>query len=774
MLLNNRSFIFFILFSQLFTYALAEETLYLEIIINGRNTNHVAQIIRKENDWEISAVDFSALGLQLEFGGREKFLLGSLGITDIRYDSEFQRLFITVPGSLLPLQYFNANNPSYAGTKPRRDMGAFVNYNLVSIAGNADVRLTSAWHELHFFKNDFYVVSNGIAQSNNDRYSTSGYTRFETYYKADNEDSMQSLTIGDVINATPNWGRSIRLAGIRISRDYDLNPSLITYPLPEFYGESALPGSVDLIINNQLRWRDQVTSGPFLINMMPYMSGAGIAQVVTTNPQGQQLQQSLSFYVTNELLAPGMLDYDLTIGFRRKNFGFESNSYANLPITSTSIRYGFNKYLTPQLLMQAGDGIHLAGAGLTFLVGSLGVVDIAAAASDYYLYQSDLNEHGKQASISYDYTYKKIGINASHLRRYGNYRDLGTQNEISLSNTLNLIQSQISFSFHDNRLGGFNVGYFRTVNRENVARSILNFSWSQYFYSGLSTFLSINRSLFEKRENTINFTLSFPLGARGQTSGSTQRNTNGELHNQVQAMSNAPYSGGFGWGLSADDSDEKNRYIEGDWRTKYIDASISAYRSGNQTQYMGTLDGALIYMEGDIYATRFVNDAFAIVDAGEKNVPVMFGHQLIGRTDSNGKLLVPDLNSYLENRLAIDPMLLPANAIIDSIEQLVVPRRKGGIHVEFPVRFSQSALVKVITIKNQPLPAGAILMERDSEKNHTTGWDGEVYLENLDAPLVLYWAEGECFITLQPAADSSLALPRLGPFVCEPATERQQ
>lgn len=773
MLLKNKIYLAFILVSHAYRYAWADETLYLEIIVNGRNTHHVAQITHVDKDWKIAARDLAALGLDLDINQTEPILLSSIHITDVTYDAQLQRLLVNVPSNMLPIQYFKANIPSYSDSKPRRDAGFFINYNIVSITGNRDEDISTAWHELHFFKNDFYAVSNGIFQSSSEKYSTSGYTRFETYYQKDDEVTMQSLTIGDVINATPSWGRSIRLAGIRFSRDYELNPSLITYPLPEFYGESALPGSVDLIVNNQLRWRDQVTSGPFLINMVPYMSGAGVAQVITTNPQGQQFQQSVNFYVTNELLAPGMIDYDLTIGFRRKNFGFESNSYAELPITSASIRYGFNKYLTPQILVQAGEGLHLAGAGFTFLVGSRGVLDIAAAASGYYGYQSGIDERGKQASISYNYVYKKIGINASYLRRSGDYRDLGTQNENLLDSGLNTTQAQISASFHDNLLGGFNIGYFRLVNRDDTTRSILNFSWSRYFYGGLTTFLSINRSLFEKRENSLSFTLSFPLGANGQASASAQRNTEGEWQHQVQAMKNAPYAGGFGWGFSADDSKEKNRYIEGDWRTRYVDASVSAYLSGDQKQYTGTLDGSLIFMDGNIYATRFVNDAFAIVDADQKDVPVMFGHQFIGKTNSDGKLLVPDLNSYLENRLAIDPMHLPANAIIDSMEQLVIPRRKGGVHVEFPIRYSQSALVNVVTRDNQPLPAGAVLMERDSEKNYTTGWDGEVYLENLDVPLVLYWADGECFITLQPSTDPNLALPRLGPFMCEPAMERR-
>lgn len=772
MLLRNKISLAFILAAHAHNYAWGDETLYLEMVVNGRNTHHIAEITHIDKDWKIAVNDLSFLGLEIDINKTGSILLSSIHITDVTYDAATQRLFINVPNNMLPMQYFKANNPTYSDSRPRRDTGMLINYNIVSTTGNRDNNISTAWYELHFFKHDFYAVSNGIVHSSSDKYSTSGYTRFETFYQKDDEATMQSLMIGDVINATPSWGRSIRLAGIRFSRDYELNPSLITYPLPEFYGESALPGSVDLIINNELRWREQVTSGQFFINMVPYMSGAGVAQVVTTNPQGQQFQQSVNFYVTNELLAPGMLDYDLTIGFRRKNFGFESNSYADLPITSASIRYGFNKYLTPQFLVQAGEGLHLAGTGLTFVVGSLGVVDIAASASDYYYYQTGVDERGRQASVSYDYTYKKIGINASYLRRTGDYRDLGTQSENPLNNGLNTTQAQISASFHDNMLGGFNLSYFHLVNRENDARSILNFSWSRYFQSGLTTFLSVSRLAFEKRENSLSVTLSFPLGANAQASASTQRNSDGEWQGQVQAMKNAPYSGGFGWGFSADDSKEKNRYLEGDWRTAYLDASVSAYYSDDRKQYTGALDGALIVMDGDLYATRFVNDAFAIVDADQKDVPVRFGHQLVGKTNSNGKLLVPDLNSYVENRLAIDPIQLPANAIIDSMEQLIIPRRNGGVHVKFPIRFSQSALVEVITQDNQPLPAGAILMDRDSEKNYTTGWDGEVYLEDLDVPLVLYWADGECFINVQPSIDPDLALPRLGPFICEPVRER--
>lgn len=767
---ESKKWIFLIVvLGQVFTIAKADETLYLEIVINGRNTTRIVEVIQKENDWEISTKELIGLGLKLDSIKNERILLSEIQNTQAVYDSELERLLVTVPNNLLPMQYFGANIPDATRSAPRRDPGVFINYNLVSISGNSDIKMTSLWNELHFFNDHFFFVNNGMLQDKGTELSPSGYTRFETYFQRDNEESLQSITLGDVINATPSWGQSVRMGGIRIARDYELNPNVITYPLPEFYGESALPGSVDLIINNQLRWRDQVTSGPFLINMVPYMSGAGVAQVVTTNAQGQQVRQAVNFYVTSELLAPNRFDYDLTVGFRREDFGLVSDNYEQDPAFSTSLRYGLNRYVTPQLLIQARDGLKLAGAGFTFLAGNWGVFDIAGAASHYNNF--GIRENGTQNSISYNYNYKKIGINANYIGRTGDYRDLGSQDNPLLATNKPNTQMQVALSLHDNRLGSFNLGYFRIKDERKENRSVINFSWSRYYKNDITSFFNVSRTLFDRPENLMSFTLSIPFGSRGQISDSVRRDAEGNWTNQFQAVSNAPYKGGFGWGISLDDSPQKNRYATADWRTAYSEFSLSAFESKRQTQYTAALNGALVFMDNNVYATRFVTDSFAVVETEQSNIPVMIGHQLVGRTDINGKLLVPDLDSYLENRLSIDPMFLPANAIVDSIEKLVTPRRKGGIHVKFPIVFAQSALARVVMTDQQPIPAGAILADKNSNKNFTVGWDGDLYLENLQEALTLFWADGECFLEIKPAEDRSLALPRIGPFVCEPVTE---
>lgn len=752
--------------------AVVDETLYLEVIINGLNTDKIAEFVHTENDWQITYDDFIRLGLKIDLPRQERVSLSDIKGSEVAYDAELQRLFITVPSKLLPLQRFSANMPQGKSGQSRRDSGAFINYNIVSSSGNMASQMSSLWHEYHFFTNDFILVSSGIYQKNTDAPITSGYTRFETYYQRDNEFDLSQTTVGDVINATPNWGRSIRMAGIRVARNYELAPTLITYPLPEFYGESALPGSVDLIINDQLRWREPIASGPFLINMAPYLSGGGIAQVITTNAQGQQVQQSVNFYVTSELLAQDMLDYDVTIGFRRKDFGLVSNAYHHRPVISSSIRYGVNNYMTPQILIQGGEGLTLGGVGFTLLAGSFGVIDIAESSSNYQ------NQHGEQASFAYNYSYKKVGVNARYLKRYGNYRDLGTQDSLTpfiasddelLSHSEIDTQMQIALSVHDNTLGGFNLGLFRTIDDKNERRALVNVSWNQYFSSDITTFVNFSKQLYGRRENLLSLTVSIPFGNSGQASVFTQRDMKDELHTQVQAIKNTPYTEGFGWGINMEDSAEKNRYFIGEWRNKYSDLSVSAYYGGDRKEYTKTLNGALVFMDHDIYATRYVTDSFALIDTNRKDIPIMVGNQLVGETNNNGKLLVSDLSSYLENRIGIDPIQLPANATIDSIEQLVIPRRKGGVHVKFPIIFSRSALVEVVTADNEPLPVGAVLTTRNGETTYVAGWDGEVYIENLAGPLALYWDEGECIVELKPAKDKTIALPRIGPFICQPA-----
>lgn len=752
--------------------AAAEERLYLEVIVNDTSSGKVIEIVHTDNnDWRLTYSDLLSLGLTLNLPATEFVLLSQIAGARANYNAELQQLFLTLPSNMLPLQRLAMRPSQDASVRAQRDHGAYVNYDFFSLAGNPRIRQSSLWHELYYFSPDFFVSSSGLLQTHiqfaDEQSQTSqqlqqrqisNYTRFESAIQWDDEQALRTTAIGDVINATPNWGRSIRMGGVRFARNYELSPNLITYPLPEFYGESALPGSLSLLINDQLRLRESITSGPFLIDAMPYISGAGTAQVITTDTQGQQTKRDVNFYISSELLIPGMLDYDATLGYAREDFGLASDQYGSRPVFSGSLRYGLTPRLTPQVMLQQGDGLNLAGAGLSFLAGNLGVVELSHSYSDYQ------QTSGSQTGIAYNYSNSVLGVNGRYLKRRGDYYDLGNLEHSAQQND----EAQLAFSVQRRSLGTFSLGYFRISEREQPPVSLITFSWSKYFRSGLSLFLSSNHRLNSRGSDAITLAISLPLGASdSQLSAAAVRDTNSEWSQQIQTMRVAPYAGGLGWNIGADNSSNHQAFAVANWRGQQCDLAAGYYKAADEQQYSAELSGALITMDGDIYASRTVTDAFALVDTGQKDIPVMVGNKLIGTTDNHGKLLVPDLYSYLENHLSIDPLELPANVTMGSVEQNLMPRRRGGIHVKFPISFAPSAIVSIYSAPNEPIPAGAQLQTADGSQEYLAGWNGEIYVEVLDKPITLYWAEGQCQVTVTPAKDNTQALPKLGPFYCQ-------
>ena len=65
-------------------------------------------------------------------------------------------------------------------------------------------------------------------------------------------------------------------------------------------------------------------------------------------------------------------------------------------------------------------------------------------------------------------------------------------------------------------------------------------------------------------------------------------------------------------------------------------------------------------------------------------------NQEIGRTNSKGNLLIPDLAPYYGNRLRIEGTDVPMDYELGSLEQLVATPLRGGAQVVFDVKRSQS------------------------------------------------------------------------------------
>jgi outer membrane usher protein len=160
-----------------------------------------------------------------------------------------------------------------------------------------------------------------------------------------------------------------------------------------------------------------------------------------------------------------------------------------------------------------------------------------------------------------------------------------------------------------------------------------------------------------------------------------------------------------------------------------------------------------------------VQDGFALVDVpGVRGVRATLDNQDVGRTNSRGQLLVPNLLPYYGNRIGITPEDIPIDHSIGFTERLVGPPFKGGAVVTFPARRVQAftGAVVVDVAGRAVTPAyGQLTVTAGAETFESPiGHEGEFYLENLPPgrhPAVIDHKDATCRFTLEaPVSPASL------------------
>ena len=144
------------------------------------------------------------------------------------------------------------------------------------------------------------------------------------------------------------------------------------------------------------------------------------------------------------------------------------------------------------------------------------------------------------------------------------------------------------------------------------------------------------------------------------------------------------------------------------------------------------IEGAVVAAGGGVFMSRRVDDAFVVVDAGAPDIEVSAENRPVGRTGRSGKILVPDLKAWEDNKISLDPHGLPADAIVTATEKTVRPAYRSGAVVDFGVETgAENALVKLVDQGGMPLEVGgrAVLLGRNDE--FLIGFDGEVFLTRL-------------------------------------------
>ncbi|WP_206859069.1 fimbria/pilus outer membrane usher protein [Lysobacter changpingensis] len=778
----------------------APTSYYLEATVNGRATGLVVQVDRVREGFRMPADELTQIGLRedaLPLDADRQVMLDAIPDLSFEYIEDAQRIDFTLPESMLTPQRLGEAPPppppSRSGTglllnytarlqssrvdfeqkrlgrRLRAPLLGSARYGRLPVLGEEEFEAKYDRHnrtfalntELRFFSPAGVFVNTGYATIENGEYD---YVRQDTYWTYTNPDALRTWTVGDLVSSSLTWSRAIHMGGASLSRNFDVRPDLITFPLPVLGGDAVVPTMVDLYVNGLRQFTGNATGGPFVIASPPALTGAGVATVVFQDAQGRQVTLSRPLYLDTRLLGDGLTDYSVEVGYPRRNYGSRSFDYAGDPAANASLRHGISDRFTLEAHTELTRGLTNLGVGGLLELGGAGVLNASATGS------GGDGQHGMQWGLGYQYQSPRFNIDLQALRADGGYRDLGSVKGVTVPQR----QAHASLGIPIGQRHSITFTYTRQEASDLGGSRIVSMGYSGTFGQRLSVFASAFRDVDVADSAGLYIGASLSLERRVSVSSSFSRY--GEARTAtIAANRSMDYdAGGFAWNATLDGGNDGYRHGSGrlDYRGRYGEASLTLehatrddFTYDNASLYA---TGALVWMDGDLMATRTVYDAFALVDTnGLPDVPVLRENRIAGTTNDEGHLLIPDLLSWQGNRLAIRSEDLPPEVRVDADRLDIAPRALSGALASFPMGRYTGATVVLVDGTGRPLPVGTAVTVVATGEVQTVGYDGQVFLPDM-APVTRLRAQldgGTCDVDIQFRSED--AMKTLGPFACE-------
>lgn len=751
----------------------ADLPLYLAVRRNHTPLPGLLPFVLRDGRLHAGPASLEQLGfLQAAADARGLVALDAIPGVQVRYDSAAQQVSIDAPLSQLSLETTRAGRqtdtlaPVAADSSP----GVLLNYDVYASDARGGNQF-SAGTELRVFGMGPGVLANTalLRTWRDDRDPGPGdgrrwrrdSVRLDTRWDLAFPTRAVSVTLGDTVAGFLDWSRPVRMGGVQVGRNFGLQPYRVTTPVPAFLGEVAVPSAVELYVNGLRQYEGQLPVGPFEMTALPGITGAGTAQVVLTDAFGRTRTLDFPFYATQRLLAAGLTDWSMAAGRVRDAYGLRSFAYHPDTVASASIRHGLSDRLTLEAHAEGGGGLHNAGLGGALQLGAGGVLSASHVRSALG------DRRGSQSAMAYTWQARRLNLALDGQYTHNDYRDIA-----SLYGPLPPTRIERALiGYLAPRAGSFNLSYLHLEQDGSAlppARYVGAF-WSRTFERGWSANLNFNQGLGDSSDRSIYFGLLVPLGRNRQLNMSAQQQ-NGASDLLTDLSQPIPGDGGRGWRLQARLGAQSGAAGEIGWMHDHGRLQFGAGRYGDQTQAYAQADGALVWMGGGLFASRRIDDAFAVVTTdGLADVPVQLENRSVGRTDARGRLLVTPLRAWQSNRVGVDPMHLPADVRIDDITLSTTPSDRAGATVGFRLREVRAALLVLHDATGTPLPVGAtVLGSRDVDGvTAVVGFDGEAYVEGLSSRNRLRVRSdcGECSVgfDLPRHVDS---IPRIGPLLC--------
>ena len=759
----SASICFFINTSLINTSTAAAAPLYLDVLVNGQAKNVILPFtVEKGGRFSTSLGELRKIGLKFEASRLNEDRIGFGFQEDLKavYDEPSQSINLIVTDAYLEPTRVDGRGATFNLEPPRpSDVGAVVNYLAFASgdAGNSSAPFSSrslyldakTFSSIGSFKQTGYLGQTPA----NETFATRLDTAFTTF----NRDTATRETAGDFISIGANWARPIRMFGVQMGTDFTLRPDLVSTALPSFSGTAAVPTTLDVYVNNVRTLSRSLPPGPYTLANIPGLSGSGTAEIVTRDASGREQRLFLPFFASASLLKTGASEFGVQAGFARYYYAVSNFTYGSDPLAIATWRRGVTDRLTVQAHGETGAGLVNLGGGATFSAFDLATVTLGQQVSTLS------SQMGTQSYGALDTTLGPFHVFGSSQYSFGHYDDLvsatarpSSSNEsfgfvpwdtpFNASNWTEMSEKQarppislqqISVST-PGPVRGSQIGLnYALIERESSdLAKIIGVNYSQSINPWLSFYGAINTDLGTNASTVIAFGVNGTFDGLSYSGTSSMSGSNAVTKRIALSREPNAQTKSIGWMV---DVGESGGVSDARASVSYLG---SAARLGASAQVSQTTRWASVEAEGafamigpDIVASNRIDDAFALVSTGQPNIEVLSENRSLGKTDANGRILVPSLVPFQSNTIAINPAGLPASISIDKTEEHFIPSRNAAYQIDFSVKgmsdLGRSAFITALDSSGAPLPAGTIGHIERTHLEIVVGQDGELWANDL-------------------------------------------
>ncbi|MFU8797680.1 MAG: fimbria/pilus outer membrane usher protein [Gammaproteobacteria bacterium] len=766
-LLRNATFLW--LGSLLSIKGALAQPLFLDIYLNKQETGYSELLLSRPDGLWLTQATLDKLNFK---PSTEKPILDKeikyyplSGFKGVSYQLKKQDLavdIVTHP-SALKTQEIHLGKP--ASVPPiERTRGGFFNYDLSSTILEGQSKQIGGVFEGGYFNNYGVGTASWLVRRSYPPVDRGNQTtRLQTQWAYDDVERMRVVRVGDAVTQPPSWSQPVLFGGVQWATNFETKPGFLRYPLPATTGSAVIPTSVDLYLNNALLSKQDLQSGPFVINNIPVVTGGGMLQVVTTDLLGRQQITSMPFYVSPLLLKPGLHNYSFSGGMIRNDYGTQSNHYGSAFFSATDT-VGLSNQLTGQFHGEITAKQQAAGIGGNFVYTPWGVFSTAIAGS-----RSSARGNGWLGQVGFQRQMQnRVSFGANAQVTTANFMRLG----MSDTQWLPSFQSQIFTGIPLKDGSSIGLSYTVRNNRERDKARLVSASYGrgigkQWFFS-----VSAFKDMEGQKQQAV-FLSAMYVFDKHMTANVSMNKQKDSMQSAAQVSRALPAGGGYGYSLSARQSDSQNQDYEG---TLSMQSNIGNYtaqieqQSKGQRNYRLGARGGIAFMGGDAYLSRQITGSFGVLQVpGRSNVKVYLFNQEVAKTNKQGNALLPNLLPYQVNKIHIDPIDLPLDMHFENTSFDSIPYYRSGILLTLNANTSKSAIMQLVLPSGEPLPVGALVALQDNQAEYfPVAQNGRTFVVGLKEgknKLLGLWDNKQCMAEIALVKTTDL-IPDLGTAIC--------